>query len=112
VDNPDIRGVSRGLLGNMHKLEIIAAIAKVIADGEQDFYPRRISKLVPEAADNQVRTVIAQLHSAGLLIPVIDKTDLKKHRFRARECSVWQLGLSLLSELSSASWEPPETTNR
>ncbi|OBK25579.1 hypothetical protein [Mycobacterium asiaticum] len=108
MDEDAIRNVSRGLFGNKHKLEIIAAIAEVIAEGESDFYPRRISKLVPEAADNQVGSVIEQLRSGGLLIPVTDKVDLQKHRFRARDSGIWELAQSLLSELAAASWDPPE----
>jgi hypothetical protein len=108
VDQEAARSVSRGVFGNKHKLEIIVAIAAILADGEGDFYPRMISKLVPDAADNQVGKVIRQLHCAGLLIPVTDKADLQKHRFRARESNVWELAQSLLTELRSASWDPPE----
>lgn len=108
MDEDAVRSVSRGLFGNKYKLDIIAAIAAVVADGGDDFYARGISKLVPAAADNQVGKVIGQLHSAGLLIAVTDKVDLQKHRFRARDSGIWELAQSLISELAAASWDPPE----
>ena len=108
MDEAAVRNVSRGLFGNKYKLEIIAAIAAVLADGGDDFYARGISKLVPAAADNQVGKVIQQLHAAGLLIPLADKMELQKRRFRARQSVVWEMAQSLLDELTAAAWDPPE----
>lgn len=108
MDDEALRDVSRGLFGNRHKLEVIAAIASATAAGAEDVYPRMISKKVPEAADKQVVDVFNQLHKGGLLIPVVDKTDRQKHRYRPRESGVWDIALELLRELRGAPWAPDE----
>lgn len=104
MDGDALRRVSRGLFGNRHKLEVIAAIAQAFAEGAQDVYPRMISKVVTEAADKQVGEVFTQLHSGGLLIPVDDKADLQKHRYRARDSGIWEAAQSLVDELRAAAW--------
>lgn len=108
MDSEAIRAVSKGLFSNRHKLEVMCAIADAIADGAQDVYPRMISKRVPEAADNQVGVVFGQLHKSGLLTPLEDKTDLQKHRFRARESGVWESARAFLEELRAAPWDPAD----
>ncbi len=108
MDDAALRGVSRALFGNRHKLEVIAAIAEAFAEGAQDVYPRMISKTVAEAADKQVGEVFSQLHSGGLLIRVDDKTDLQKHRYRTRDSTVWDMAQALLEELRTASWSPAD----
>jgi hypothetical protein len=109
MDEPSMRRVSRSLLGNKHKLEVVVAIATVLDEGLQDFYPRLISQRVPAAADNQVNDVIKQLEAGGLLIPVEDKADQLRNRYRARESSYWRLCQVLLEELREASWELDES---
>lgn len=108
LEDDALRNVSRGLFGNRHKLEVIAAIATAVAQGAQDVYPRMISKKLSEAADKQVLEVFNQLHRGGLLIPVEDKTDYQKRRYRHRESSVWDTARILLEELRSAPWDPAE----
>jgi hypothetical protein len=108
VDDDALRDVSRGIFGNRHKLEVIAAIATAVAEGAQDVYPRMISKKLSEAADKQVLEVFNQLIKGGLLIPVADKTDHQKHRYRARENGVWDAARALLDELRAAPWHPTE----
>jgi|ERR1700730_124592 len=108
MDGNALRAVSKGLFGNRHKLEILSAIAEALADGAQDIYPRMVSRMVREAADNQVGDVFNQLHNGGLLIPITDKTDLQKHRYRARDSAVWDMVRELVTELRAASWEPEE----
>lgn len=109
MDDAALRGVSRGLFGNRHKLEVVAAIGNAFEEGAPDVYPRMISKLVTEAADKQVGEIFAQLHSGGLLIRVDDKTDLQKHRYRARESSVWEMARVLLEEVRTAAWSPADS---
>ncbi|OKH84227.1 hypothetical protein EB75_05420 [Mycobacterium sp. ST-F2] len=87
---------------------MIAAIGDAIADGAQDVYPRMISKTLRDAADKQVGEIFTQLRSGGLLIPVVDKTDLQKNRYRARESEVWEAARNLLAELRLAAWRPDE----
>jgi hypothetical protein len=106
MDKHALRAVSKGLFGNRHKLEVLGAIAETIAGGEQDVYPRMISKMLSDAADNQVGEVFNQLHKSGLLIPVTDKTDLQRHRYRARESDLWEMVRALVDELRAASWDP------
>jgi hypothetical protein len=106
MDDNALRDVSRGLFGNRHKLEVIGAIAEALAGGAQDVYPRMISKMLRDAADNQVAEVFTQLHKGGLLIPVTDKTDVQKHRYRPRESGVWDAALGLREELRAAPWDP------
>jgi hypothetical protein len=106
MDDNALRAVSKGLFGNRHKLEILSAIAEIFADGGQDVYPRMVSRMVQEAADNQVGDVFNQLHSGGLLIPITDKADLQKHRYRARESGIWDAALALTEELRGARWDP------
>jgi hypothetical protein len=108
MDDDAMRDVSKGLFGNRHKLEVIAAIAGAVAEGFQDVYPRMISKRLSEAADKQVVDVFNQLEKGGLLIPITDKADLQKHRYRPRESNVWDSARALLEELRAASWHPDE----
>lgn len=108
MDETSMRRVSRGMLGNQHKLEIVAAIADVLAEGAQDFYARQISKAVPSAADNQVSDVFKQLHEAGLLIPVEEKGDRLRKLYRARESEYWTMCRALRHDLLAAAWEPGE----
>ena len=110
MDDEALRGVSKGLLGNRHKLEVIAAIANEFADGAQDVYPRMISKRVPDAADKQVGEIFAQLRTGGLIIPVSDKEDLQRHRYRARNSTLWEAITELLEELRAADWSPDDGT--
>ncbi|MEZ0053707.1 hypothetical protein ABIA30_004740 [Mycobacterium sp. MAA66] len=110
MDDEALRNVSKGLFGNRHKLEVIAAIGDAIVDGAQDVYPRMISKTLRDAADKQVGEIFTQLRCGGLLIPVADKTDLQKHRYRARESEVWEVARNLLAELQAAAWRPDELT--
>lgn len=105
MTQPRHRAVSKGLFGNRHKLEVLGAIAETIAGGEQDVYPRMISKMLSDAADNQAGEVFNQLHKSGLLNPVTDKTDLQRHRYRARESDLWEMVRALVDELRAASWD-------
>ena len=100
-----LRRVSRGLFGNQHKLEVIAAIGDAIDDGEQDVFSRQIAKRLPDAADNQVRDVVIQLASSGLLMRVEDKTDQLRHRYRPRDSACWSACRELRDELRAAAWE-------
>jgi hypothetical protein len=106
MDDNALRDVSKGLFGNRHKLEAIGAIAEVLVEGAEDVYPRMISKMLRDAADNQVGEVFTQLHRGGLLIPITDKTDAQKHRYRPRESGVWDAALALMEELRAAPWDP------
>ncbi|MCX2929263.1 hypothetical protein ORI20_03180 [Mycobacterium sp. CVI_P3] len=109
MDNEALRDVSRGLFGNRHKLEVIAAIARMLAAGVQEVYPRMVSKKVTEAADKQVVEVFNQLEKGGLLIPVADKTDRQQiHWYRPRESGVWEIALALVDEFRAAPWTPDE----
>ncbi|ORV88627.1 hypothetical protein [Mycolicibacterium iranicum] len=108
MDDEALRSVSRGLLGNKHKLEVLAAIAEAFAEGAQDVYPRMISKMVGDAADKQVNEIFTQLRNGGLLVRVEDKTDQQKHRYRARETSAWEAARTLVEELRAAAWSPDE----
>lgn len=103
-----MRRVSRGLLGNQHKLAIAAAIADALAEGVQDFYARQISRQVVMAADNQVGDVFRQLYASGLLIPVEEKGDQLRKLYRTRESSYWNLCRVLRDELKEAVWTPGE----
>lgn len=108
MDDNAYRAVSKGLFGNRHKLEVLCEIANAIADGEQDVYPRMISRKVINAADNQVGDVFNQLHRGGLLIPVADKADAQKHRYRARESAIWEMLRDFSTELRAAPWDPED----
>lgn len=105
MDEASARRVSRGMLGNQHKLDIVCAIADTMNEGQQDFYTRQIAKRVREAADNQVGDVVRQLLAAGLLLPVEDKADHLRKRYRARTSAYWEMCRVLRDELREATWD-------
>jgi hypothetical protein len=106
VEDASLREVSRGLLGNQHKLDVVAVIPDMVEQGTDTFYSRQVSKQVPEAADNQVSKIISQLHEAGLLLPAEGEEERLRKRYRVRSSSYWSACRTIREELRAARWTP------